>query len=317
MRSLVARAARASTGLLASARRAVHFRAPAPPPPPASAPADASGSGAGAEPQPPPVAVDGFVVTSPHRRHTRAAPPGSPDAHDYTLPHAVYTPDETLALRTDVHYTPKNVRDRSALLAITLVRRTFDLATGYRPGHMTAHGYLTRIVFLESVAAVPGFVAAMVRHLESLRLMRRDGGFIHTLLEEAENERMHLLTFLSVHKPSLFVRALVLVAQGVMTNALFLTYLLAPRWVHRFVGFLEEEAVHTYTNCIKDIDAGCKDLGEWRTAPAPPIAIKYWRLAPNATIRDVVLAVRADEAIHRDVNHVFASIKEGERNPFE
>ena len=147
--------------------------------------------------------------------------------------------------------------------------------------------------------------------------MRRDGGFIHTLLEEAENERMHLLTFLSVHKPSLLVRGLVLLAQGVMTNALFLTYLVAPRFVHRFVGFLEEEAVHTYTNCIKDIDDERTDLAAWKTTPAPKIAIKYWRLAESATIRDVVLAVRADEAIHRDVNHVFASIKEGERNPFE
>lgn len=147
--------------------------------------------------------------------------------------------------------------------------------------------------------------------------MRRDHGWIHTLLEEAENERMHLLTFLTVHKPSLLVRGLVLLAQGIMTNGLFLTYLVTPRFVHRFVGFLEEEAVHTYTNCIKDIDAGVQDLGTWRTVPAPPIAITYWRLAPDATVRDVVMAVRADEAIHRDVNHVFASIKDGERNPFE
>ena len=50
-----------------------------------------------------------------------------------------------------------------------------------------------RILFLESIAGVPGMVGATLRHLRSLRLMRRDSGWIHTLLEEAENERMHLM----------------------------------------------------------------------------------------------------------------------------
>ena len=39
-----------------------------------------------------------------------------------------------------------------------------------------------RIIFLETVAGVPGMVAAMTRHLQSLRKMRRDHGWIHTLL---------------------------------------------------------------------------------------------------------------------------------------
>lgn len=61
---------------------------------------------------------------------------------------------------------------------------------------MTEKKWLNRVVFLETVAGVPGFVAAMHRHLRSLRGLKRNQGWIHTLLEEAENERMHLLTFL-------------------------------------------------------------------------------------------------------------------------
>jgi ubiquinol oxidase len=57
-------------------------------------------------------------------------------------------------------------------------------------------------------------VGGMVRHLTSLRTMRRDYGWIHTLLEEAENERMHLLTFLEMRNPGWFMRFMVLVAQG-------------------------------------------------------------------------------------------------------
>jgi ubiquinol oxidase len=41
--------------------------------------------------------------------------------------------------------------------------------------------------------------------------------------------------------------------------------------------------------------------------PAPAIAIGYWRLPKDSTLRDVVMVVRADEAHHRDVNH-FASV---------
>ena len=52
---------------------------------------------------------------------------------------------------------------------------------------------------------------------------------------------------------------------------------------------------------------------ERRNVPAPPIAIAYWRMPADATLRDVVLAVRADEAGHRDRNHGFAdSLKRGE-----
>ena len=56
--------------------------------------------------------------------------------------------------------------------------------------------WLMRILFLETIAGVPGFTAAMIRHLRSLRIMRRDGGWIHLLLEEAENERSrHKIAF--------------------------------------------------------------------------------------------------------------------------
>ncbi|CAF5163064.1 unnamed protein product, partial [Rotaria sp. Silwood1] len=86
--------------------------------------------------------------------------------------------------------------------------------------------------------------------------MRRDYGWIHTLLSEAENERMHLLTFLELRQPDWIFRSLVLLGQGVFFNAFFLTYLLSPRICHRFVGFLEEEAVITYTRCIEELDNG-------------------------------------------------------------
>jgi len=49
-----------------------------------------------------------------------------------------------------------------------------------------------RNVFLESVAGVPGMVGGMLRHLHSMRRMKRDNGWIETLLEESYNERYEL-----------------------------------------------------------------------------------------------------------------------------
>jgi ubiquinol oxidase len=59
--------------------------------------------------------------------------------------------------------------------------------------------------------------------------------------------------------------------------------------------------VISYTLYLKEIDAGRVD-----NVAAPAIAIDYWKLPANARLRDVVLAVREDEAGHRDVNHEFA-----------
>ncbi len=41
---------------------------------------------------------------------------------------------------------------------------------------------------------------------------------------------------------------------------------------------------------------------------APKIAIDYYELDPHAKMRDMFLSVRADEAIHRDVNHRFSEL---------
>jgi len=154
---------------------------------------------------------------------------------------------------------------------------------------------------LETVAAVPGLVGAALIHLRCLRWMKHDHGWIRALMEEAENERMHLMTFIEIAKPSWLERALVLVAQAVFFTFFLVLYLVSARTAHRLVGYFEEQAVVSYSQYLQEIDAG-----RVRNVPAPKIARDYWRLADDATLRDVVLAVRADEAGHRDVNHGFA-----------
>jgi len=213
------------------------------------------------------------------------------------------------------HRPTEGVVDKIALTGVGIMRSSFDYITGY-PELKTKRDWLNRIVFLETVAGVPGMVAGMLRHMSSLRSMQRDHGWIHTLLEEAENERMHLMTFLRVRHPGILFRGAVLATQGVFFNGFLMVYLLAPRLCHRFVGYLEEEAVRTYTHCLEVIDTPGSPLAEWATEPAPIVAREYWKLPDTATMRDVVEVVRADEACHRHVNHTFAAIDIEDPNPF-
>ncbi|KAI9361178.1 alternative oxidase [Zopfochytrium polystomum] len=217
---------------------------------------------------------------------------------------AVYSRDELRAV-AESHRPAITGRDRIAYGLAVVMRAVFDFLTRYswRIGKMTERQWLTRIVYLETVAAVPAFAAAMIRHMRSLRSLDTDKDLhIHQLLEEAENERMHLMTFSTLRQPGPIMSEMVLITQGVLFNTFFFSYLLSPSVCHRFVAYLEESAIKTYTHCLADIDGGGK-IAHWATAPAPDVAIAYWNLRSDATLRDVVEVVRADETGHRDRNH--------------
>lgn len=197
------------------------------------------------------------------------------------------------------HRIPGDLADRFALGVTRWLRFVADTFFARRYGH--------RAIVLETVAAVPGMVGAMATHLQCLRRMVDDDGWIRTLMEEAENERMHLMTFIEIARPTALERMLILVAQWVFYLGFVLLYLVSRRTAHRLVGYFEEEAVLSYTLYLAEIDAG-----RTPNVAAPAIAKRYWKLADDATLRDVVLVVRADEAHHRDVNHGLANQLSGQ-----
>lgn len=228
------------------------------------------------------------------------------DRNSYRLAHPIWCLKSAEKVEIS-HHEPKRIKDKVAYLLMKTMRVTFDFVSQYSPGHMDEKLYLRRFVFLETVAGVPGMVGGMLRHFRSLRKLQPDGGWIHHLLEEAENERMHLFTFLQLSQPGILARIAILATQGVFLSGFTLMYTLSSQTAHRFVGYLEEEAVKTYTNCLNELDAG--KLPYWTDMPATPETIKYWGLPENAKFRDVLLAIRADEAMHREVNHHLGGLK--------
>ena len=122
------------------------------------------------------------------------------------------------------HHQPKNFSDRIALGFTKFLRFLADTFFKKKYGH--------RAVVLETVAAVPGMVAGMLLHLKSLRKMEDDRGWIKILLDEAANERMHLMTFIQIAKPTLIERVIIMITQFVFILMYLIIYILSQRTAH-------------------------------------------------------------------------------------
>jgi len=165
-----------------------------------------------------------------------------------------------------------------------------------------AKRYGHRAVVLETIAGVPGMVAGMLIHLRSLRKMERGNGrMIHQMLEEAENERKHLMFFIEIAQPNQFERLLIVMAQFIFWHFYLVFYIFAPNTAHKMIAYFEEEAVRSYDEYIKLIEEGTIE-----NVQAPQLAIEYYMLNKDAKLLDMVKCVRDDERKHSQVNHRIA-----------
>ena len=193
-------------------------------------------------------------------------------------------------------HTPVTFSDKFAKKVTRLLRWCADTFFAKRYGH--------RAIVLETVAAVPGMVSGVFMHFKSLRTMQMGyGPKLREMLAEAENERMHLMTFIEIAKPTFIERLIILFAQFIFIIMYLIIYIVSQRTAHRIVGYFEEEAVISYSEYLKEIEDG-----KIENTKAPEIAVNYWNLPLNSKLKDVVQVIRDDEAGHRDVNHNFADI---------
>ena len=165
-----------------------------------------------------------------------------------------------------------------------------------------AKRYGHRAVVLETIAGVPGMVAGVWLHAKSLRKMKTGWGpKIREMMEEAENERMHLMIFIDIAQPTWLERWIVLLAQFVFIIFYTILYIFFPKTAHRMIHYFEEEAVVSYTNYLHMISSG-----QTEDVPAPQIAIEYYGLQGDARLSDVIVKVREDEKHHAKVNYNYS-----------
>lgn len=101
------------------------------------------------------------------------------EAREARLPHARMRGGADKRCDPPSHLLPEpQAHETVGLAAIKAIRATFDRATGWDNGtSLTEAKCLQRIIFLETLAGVPGMVAGMLRHMRSLRTMKRDHGW--------------------------------------------------------------------------------------------------------------------------------------------
>ena len=145
----------------------------------------------------------------------------------------------------DHHHRPLTFGEKIVHGLAVFLRILADLFFRERYGH--------RAVFIETIAAIPGMVGGALLHFRCLRKIKEDEGWIRRLLEEAENERMHLMAFIHIAKPTWLERVLIYMVQFLFIGSYFLLYVLSSRLAHRFVGYLEEEAIHSYSQYLKKV----------------------------------------------------------------
>ncbi|MEK7569059.1 MAG: alternative oxidase [Patescibacteria group bacterium] len=203
-------------------------------------------------------------------------------------------PSHTIpAHSTAYHHKPSGIGDHIAYGFVQGAVFFANLFFRERYGH--------RAVVLETVAAIPGMVGGLFQHLRSLRHIKSDHGWIKTLLDEAENERMHLIIFIHLARPTTLERLIIAVVQVIFYCLYFTIYLLSARVAHRLVGYLEEEATRSYTHYLEQVEKNPQ-----KNVAAPEVAIKYWGLPSDARLRDVIITTRSDEMRHRETNHAIA-----------
>lgn len=258
----------------------------------------------------PGIAVSRCVATE-----GKAEAPVGPSFH---MPNHLWTQSEVQDRLANLYqHRPVTAPDKIAHGVMWGLYKCFNKITGYKAENTPVKAVEWRLIVLESVAGVPGFMAAMFRHFRSLRRLQRDHGWIHTLLEEAENERMHLLVCMKMFDAGPLTRTMVLGAQVLVTPCLGAVYLVRPQSVHRFVGYLEETACLTYANIIHQVETPGTPLNAaWADLPAPEFARNYWKLPDDAKWLDTLKCMFADECNHRDVNHTFAETATDSPNPF-
>ena len=174
------------------------------------------------------------------------------------------------------------------------VARSFTKFFRFFADTFFANRYGHRAIVLETVAGVPRYVDSFEKSKTNEDRIRP---MIRELLEEAENERMHLMFFVELIKPNLLERLLVLLAQGIFWVFYFTMYVLSPKTAHRMIYYFEKEAVRSYTDYLSQISKG-----NIEDVPAPKLAIDYYSLNKDAKLSDMIKCIRDDERKHSKVN---------------
>lgn len=102
-----------------------------------------------------PVVLSTYGVTAAAARAVRVQGRELHFKDNYTLPHPVWSKEELEAVAVK-HVPPQGFVEHLAYYLMKCLKVGFDVASGFKFGTHDERAWLTRIIFLETVAGVPG-----------------------------------------------------------------------------------------------------------------------------------------------------------------
>ena len=176
-----------------------------------------------------------------HFRKNKEFHPLNPRKEANALPHPIWTKEELDSSINNLHYhKPSSISDYLVYYLRSGLYHSSNFFSGYNEQNPTVESVKRRLIIVESVASIPSFIAATFRHFGSIWTLRKDYGWLPALLEEAENERMHLIICLDRFQTPKYARVMVYGAQFLFAPMVFFIYLVNPKTLYRFNGYLEE-----------------------------------------------------------------------------
>ena len=169
--------------------------------------------------------------------------------------------------------------------------------------------FIYYLLFLETFARSSSAAASQWIHLKCLQKVKYDRDWIKILTNQAENERIHLITIIEIIQPKLFVRLLIIFGQITYQILYLFLYIIFPRTAHRFIGYSREESARDYNNYLEHLE---NDVS--LNINASQISIKHWNLDSKAKLIDVVKLISKDKMNHATINHKVADTIDEDKN---
>lgn len=160
---------------------------------------------------------------------------------------------------------------------------------------------LRRLILLETFTPVPGLIGGSIQHLKGLLHQNYNKKSVETLFKEAENERMQILTLVQIGRLGKASRFFIVSAQLSFSFLYLMLYLISRKTAHHFAESLEEQGINSYNCYLQHIEEG-----KVKNILAPKTAARYWNLPPRTHLRELILAMRADEIKYRSINKRFS-----------
>jgi len=191
-----------------------------------------------------------------------------------------------------------------------------DVMSGFKYEEKTKAIWISKLVLTHMFLPNHSLAGAMVYHTKSVCNPGRDTATVSWYLANADNLRHSFVALLEIKNPNLFYRLATSLAQLIDLAYWAISMFPAPRWNHRMVAYMLEDAIVVLNKCIAEIEAPNSSVGSWKSEKAPQFAVDYYGLKDGeSSVKDMLIAIREETYKHLVLNHVIASISNDEMRP--